>query len=440
MSDVGDGMNLYKGKVALAPMVHAGRTPLRLLALEYGADLVYTEEIVDQKLLGSTRVVNDALGTIDYMIEDDVVLRISEKREKNRCVLQVGTNDAERIATLAKIISTDVAAIDVNMGCPKPFSIAGGMGAALLTQPDKVKEILSSLVAASSVPVSCKIRVLDKLEDTLALAQLVEKCGVAAVGVHGRRKDERRGDRNRVEEIREVTRAISIPVIANGASGSIKEHVDIENFRLETNASSVMVARKALTNPSIFRKADTLATLEEEITNFLKLACEFDENFTMTKYVVQRILGPEQEFDVRGKKTVDASSVWEICKAWSVDETCRYYKELRGNNSALEIDHKTGIHIVDLTFPPRRLKNRCGSGTPKCVLNAVCDEYKIKRPIYHCRLRPSDKRYEAVIEVNGQKFLSRIGQPNKKMAEQVAALAALVGMKKRERLDGVWEE
>lgn len=433
-------VDFFANKIILAPMVHAGRTPLRLLALEYGADLVYTEEIIDQKLLGSTRVYNEALGTIDYVMEDDVILRISTAKEKEKCVLQVGTNDAERVAKLARLISKDIAAIDLNMGCPKPFSIVGGMGAALLTQPDKVKRILSSLVSSSYVPVSCKIRVLENLEDTLALAQLIEKCGVSAIGVHGRRKEERRGDRNRIEEIREVARALTIPVIANGASGSIEEYSDIEKFRLESGASSVMVARKALTNPSIFRKSGSLAKVEEEIQNFLKLVCEYEENFTMTKYVVQRMLGSAQEFDPRGRQTVDASSVLEICKAWSMEGIYKSYKDLRKKSIIYETDEKTGLCLIDVTFPPRRLKSYCGSGTPKCVLNAFCDEAHVKRPIYHCKFRPSDKRYEAIIEVAGRKFLSRIGQPNKKMAEQVAALAALVGMKQRQRLTGVWED
>lgn len=52
------------------------------------------------------------------------------------------------------------------------------------------------------------------MEDTIALAQLIEKCGVSAIGVHGRRINERRGDRNRTEEIREVARSVRIPVIA----------------------------------------------------------------------------------------------------------------------------------------------------------------------------------------------------------------------------------
>jgi hypothetical protein len=56
-----------------------------------------------------------------------------------------------------------VAAIDLNMGCPKPFSVHAGMGAALLSNQLKVKEILTAMVDASPVPVSAKIRVLDSV-------------------------------------------------------------------------------------------------------------------------------------------------------------------------------------------------------------------------------------------------------------------------------------
>lgn len=66
----------------------------------------------------------------------------------------------------------DVDAIDVNMGCPKGFSLKGGMGAALLTQPEKVKAILTALVNAVDISVTCKIRILPKLEDTLKLIEV----------------------------------------------------------------------------------------------------------------------------------------------------------------------------------------------------------------------------------------------------------------------------
>ena len=48
----------------------------------------------------------------------------------------------------------------------------GGMGAALLTQPDKIKDILTSLVAAVDIPVTCKIRVFDQVEKTIELVKV----------------------------------------------------------------------------------------------------------------------------------------------------------------------------------------------------------------------------------------------------------------------------
>lgn len=56
--------NFYANKIALAPMVKAGRTSLRCLSLDYGADLVYTEEIIDVKLLQSKRIVNGKFNNI----------------------------------------------------------------------------------------------------------------------------------------------------------------------------------------------------------------------------------------------------------------------------------------------------------------------------------------------------------------------------------------
>lgn len=73
-------------------------------------------------------------------------------------VLQLGTANAERALRIAKMIENDVAGIDINMGCPKEFSIKGGMGAALLSDPDRAKNILKTLVDNIKIPVTCKIR------------------------------------------------------------------------------------------------------------------------------------------------------------------------------------------------------------------------------------------------------------------------------------------
>ena len=64
----------YSGKMILAPMVKIGTLPMRLLALEYGADIVYTEEIIDFRLLRCDRIVNAVLDTVDYVDRSELLI------------------------------------------------------------------------------------------------------------------------------------------------------------------------------------------------------------------------------------------------------------------------------------------------------------------------------------------------------------------------------
>lgn len=100
------------------------------------------------------------------------------------------------------------------MGCPKEFSLKGGMGAALLLQVDKAKSILSTLVQNIKVPISCKIRVFESEEDTLNLVQQLASTGISAIAVHGRTKAERPQHANRNNTIAAIAKTLSIPVIA----------------------------------------------------------------------------------------------------------------------------------------------------------------------------------------------------------------------------------
>jgi tRNA-dihydrouridine synthase 2 len=89
------------------------------------------------------------------------------------------------------------------------------MGAALLTQPNKVKDILSAIVNAVKIPVTCKIRILPKLEDTLNLVKVIETTGVSALAVHGRTKEERPNDKNHVDVIKKVVQVTFLFVIVS---------------------------------------------------------------------------------------------------------------------------------------------------------------------------------------------------------------------------------
>lgn len=100
------------------------------------------------------------------------------------------------------------------MGCPKEFSLKGGMGAALLTQLDKAKAILINLVQHLTIPVTCKIRIFENVEDTLTLVKELTSTGISAIAIHGRTKSERPQHRNRNEVIKKIAQNIQIPVIA----------------------------------------------------------------------------------------------------------------------------------------------------------------------------------------------------------------------------------
>ncbi|XP_028074863.1 tRNA-dihydrouridine(20) synthase [NAD(P)+]-like isoform X2 [Camellia sinensis] len=240
----------YKNKLVLAPMVRVGTLPLRLLAAEYGADITYGEEIIDHKLIKCDRRINEVIGTTDIVEKgtENIVFRTCHE-ESNRVVFQMGTSDAVRALTAAQIVCKDVAAVDINMGCPKSFSISGGMGAALLTKPELIHDILTTLKRNLDTPVTCKIRLLKSSQDTVELARRIEKTGVSALAVHGRRVADRPRDPAKWNEIADVVAALSIPVIANG---DVFEYEDIQCIKLATGASAVMVARGALWNASIF--------------------------------------------------------------------------------------------------------------------------------------------------------------------------------------------
>lgn len=104
-------------------------------------------------------VQTEVLGTVDFIEKNNGALVFRTcPLEKGKVVLQLGTANAERALKVAKMVENDVAAIDINMGCPKDFSLKGGMGAALLTDPERAKSILNNLVQNIKIPVTCKIR------------------------------------------------------------------------------------------------------------------------------------------------------------------------------------------------------------------------------------------------------------------------------------------
>ncbi|KAJ2711824.1 tRNA-dihydrouridine synthase 2, partial [Coemansia spiralis] len=119
----------YRNGFFLAPMVRVGTLPMRLLSLQYGADLVWTSEVVDKCLVGSERTVNSQTGVVSF-VKDGKDMFTTHADEKDKVIFQLGSAAADTAVQAAKVVEADVSGIDLNCGCPVRFSIQGGMGAA----------------------------------------------------------------------------------------------------------------------------------------------------------------------------------------------------------------------------------------------------------------------------------------------------------------------
>jgi len=483
MSTPGKGANRfgrqkidYRGKMILAPMVKIGTLPFRLLCLSYGADLVYTEEIIDWRILRSERRENEALDTVDYVdkTDDTLVLRVSPQ-ERGKLVLQIGTSDPDRAVRVAKMVEQDVDAIDVNMGCPKGFSLKGGMGAALLTHPDKVRMILTSLVAAVEIPVTCKIRILPSMEDTLALVKVIEATGVSAFAVHGRTKDERPNHEVHMDSIQKVVESATIPVIANGLSSNNRNSGDntysgIRKLWKETGADSIMIARGAEWYPAIFSAVDSGRRIGvmELAHRYLDFAIRFDYTFTIVKYTMQQILGGEQEKLAEGA-FLRAATMRDMCAAFGrVPEIVERQAWIRSRQEKARSNSKRYMREANLSTVPKKRKlseivNNGDDGEDEDVVEMFCpfvrghygDNDLPKTALINWSRSHTDgkddpkyvtvgteKTFTSVVSVAGRNFSSSSWEKNKRYSEQAAAIVALhcLGIKKLKTDEGKFPE
>ncbi len=147
--------------------------------------------------------------------------------------------------------------IDINMGCPADKIVKRDGGVALMRDPRGAADIARAVVRAVRLPVTAKMRLGCDEHSINApeLAQRLEDVGVQAVTVHGRTGAQRFGGAVDLDGIAAVVRAVRhIPVIGNGDVSSPR---DAETMIERTGCAGVMIGRKALSDPWIFRDADS---------------------------------------------------------------------------------------------------------------------------------------------------------------------------------------
>ena len=439
----------YANKLILAPMVRMGTLPFRLLCLEYGADIVFTEEIVDHKLIKCRRLINPILSTVDFVDSSGCVVLRTCATERDRVVLQIGTACRDRAVKVLQLVSSDVSGIDVNMGCPKDFSVKGGMGVALLNRQDRISEIMSALVKSSHIPITCKIRILPSLDKTIDLLKLIESTGVSAVTIHGRTSSQRRTEPNQNDMLTAIcnSRSVAIPLIANGMSTDVTCHEDIDRWNRTIGSSSVMLARAAQRNPSILRKSGMLSGFEMA-QGYLKYAIDYDNTYGNTLYCVCNIIHGLMDKEI-GSKVSSSRSMLELSSALGLAD---YYEQTIASRKSiyrsLSVDDRCLLESVGLVYDSECVKsvpevseegvielhvvyrkrkvNECSdNSTPKDLVNSFARKKYALDPVYVTKERSSDRRFKSVVSVGDKSYSSSCWEKNKKLAEQAAATVAV---------------
>jgi len=267
-------------------------------------------------MIGTTRHINPVTSCIEWTrlssnglknpllnpeARESVIYRIHPELEKGKLIYQIGTSNPTLAVQAAKLVAGDVAGIDVNAGCPKPFSTTGGMGAALLKTPDTLCAILEALVQEVGkeyhIGISVKIRLLSTAEETEELVRRLVKTGITGLTIHCRTTPMRPRERAIREQLKMIVDVCHQAGIACVMNGDVEDREQSIQLIEQYGADGTMIATAAEKNPSVFRPKELggIAQWQEVAREYMQLALSVENRWGNTKFLLaQHIPGKEE--------------------------------------------------------------------------------------------------------------------------------------------------
>ncbi|GIX66216.1 tRNA-dihydrouridine synthase, putative [Babesia caballi] len=187
--------------------------------------------------------------------------------EDTPLIAQLCGDDAAVLARAAAQLKGKVAAVDLNLGCPQGIAKDGHYGSFLLDEPDLVTGIVSRITQEVGIPVTCKIRKVDKdsLQSTLNFCYGLEQSGCKALTVHGRHRSEkgtnvREADWDAIRIVKSRVRIPGMPASPAAQPQQLSQTVASKPSRMSAGASSTR-GRSPVTSPTCTR-ADAVMSSE----------------------------------------------------------------------------------------------------------------------------------------------------------------------------------
>ena len=233
-------MLIEKDSLMLAPMAGVTDYVYRGLCTRMGAQATVTEMV-------------SAKGYLLTPKEREDVIQLRQTSPGERCALQIFGSDADFMGHAAeRLCESRFFALDVNMGCPAPKIVSGGDGSAMLKDLKNAERVLTEVVKHASLPVTVKMRMGwdEGSVCYLEAGKMVQDCGVSAVTLHARTRQQMYAGHAHWDAIGELAARLSIPVIGNGDVESV---ADAQRMLRQTCCHAVMVGRVAMGNPWLFR-------------------------------------------------------------------------------------------------------------------------------------------------------------------------------------------
>ena len=181
-------------------------------------------------------------------------MRFSE--EERPFAVQIFGGQTERMvlgAQMAEEVGADI--LDINCGCPAPKVVKNGGGSGLLKDLPRLETILTGIKKSISIPLTLKLRTgfTDAAINCVEVAKMAEQCGVEHIQLHGRTREQGYKGLANWDWVREIKRAVKIPVSGNGDVTSIENA--LRRFK-QTGCDGILIGRGAMQNPWIFRQIE----------------------------------------------------------------------------------------------------------------------------------------------------------------------------------------